>query len=291
MSLRWRDGMSIRVERPHDGVALVVIDSPATVNAITQGMLVDLAAAFRSLRGDPSVRAAVITATGRKAFSTGINLGDAERVFKMDENDLDNDVVHQMESCPFPVVGAVNGVAINAGFEIALACDVLMCSPNASFLDTHVKLGILPSWGLSQKLPRAVGTGAARVASLACRPIAAEEAFRRGLVVAVVPEKSPRDGNGDGDGGLVPGDGDFVPGDGDTPALLAEALRLAREMAALPASGVRGYKRLATDGAGMRFADARAEERRRAFAQYRALPESFFAKMRAVAGLKPRARM
>ena len=273
MSLRWRDGMSIRVERPHEGVALVVIDSPATVNAIPQGMLVDLAAAFRSLRGDPSVRAAVITATGRKAFSTGINLGDAERVFKMDENDLDNDVVHQMESCPFPVVGAVNGVAINAGFEIALACDVLMCSPNASFLDTHVKLGILPSWGLSQKLPRAVGTGAARVASLACRPIAAEEAFRRGLVVAVVPEKSPRDR------------------DGDTPALLAEALRLAREMAALPASGVRGYKRLATDGEGMRFADARAEERRRAFAQYRALPESFFAKMRAVAGLKPRARM
>jgi enoyl-CoA hydratase len=284
VSLRPRDGMSIRVERPHDGVALVVIDSPATVNAITQGMLVDLAAAFRSLRGDPTVRAAVITATGRKAFSTGINLGDAERVFKMDENDLDNDIVHQMESCPFPVVGAVNGVAINAGFEIALACDVLMCSPNASFLDTHVKLGILPSWGLSQKLPRAVGTGAARVASLACRPIAAEEAFRRGLVVAVVPEKSPRDGDGDGDGG-------FVPGDGDTPALLAEALRLAREMAALPASGVRGYKRLATDGAGMRFADARAEERRRAFAQYRALPESFFAKMRAVAGLKPRARM
>lgn len=273
--------MSIRVERPHDGVALVVIDSPATVNAITQGMLVDLAAAFRSLRGDPSVRAAVITATGQKAFSTGINLGDAERVFKMDENDLDNDIVHQMESCPFPVVGAINGVAINAGFEIALACDILMCAPNASFLDTHAKLGILPSWGLSQKLPRAVGAGLARMASLACRPIAAEEAFRRGLVVAIVPERTRGDGDEDIDG----------DGDEDTPALLAEAMRLAREMAALPSSGVRGYKRLATDGAGMRFADARAEERRRAFAQYRALPESFFAKMRAVAGLKPRARM
>ena len=138
------------------------------MNAITQGMLVDLAAAFRSLRGDPSVRAAVITATGRKAFSTGINLGDAERVFKMDENDLDNDIVHQMESCPFPVAGAINGVAINAGFEIALACDILMCAPNASFLDTHAKLGILPSWGLSQKLrarwaPASRGWRASRV--------------------------------------------------------------------------------------------------------------------------------
>ena len=134
--------------------------------------------------------------------------------------------------------------------------------------------------GIIAKLPRAVGAGVARIASLACRPLA-EEAFRRGLVVAIVPERTRGDGDGDIDG----------DGDEDTPALLAEALRLAREMAALPASGVRGYKRLATDGAGMRFADARAEERRRAFAQYRALPESFFAKMRAVAGLKPRARM
>ena len=68
------------------------------------------------------------------------------QVFKMGEGEFDKDIVHQMERCPFVIVGAINGWAINAGFEIALACDVLLASPHAAFLDTHVKLGILPSW-------------------------------------------------------------------------------------------------------------------------------------------------
>ena len=120
--------MSVHVHRPASlpGVAVVVIDSPKTVNAITQVMLLSLAKAFRDLRVDRSVRAAVLTATGRRAFSTGIDLGDAERVFKMDESRLDDDIVHQMELCPFPIIGAVNGVAINAGFELALACLLLL---------------------------------------------------------------------------------------------------------------------------------------------------------------------
>lgn len=148
--------MSIHVERPSPGIVTVTIDSPSTVNAITQQMLVRLASAFGALAQDETVRAVVLTGTGRKAFSTGINLGDAEKVFKMDENDRDKDVVHQMERCPFPIIGAINGFAINAGFEMALACDVLLASPNAKFIDTHAKLGIIPSWGLSQKLPRIV---------------------------------------------------------------------------------------------------------------------------------------
>ena len=94
--------MSVHVHRPASlpGVAVVVIDSPKTVNAITQVMLLSLAKAFRDLRVDGSVRAAVLTATGRRAFSTGIDLGDAERVFKMDESRLDDDIVHQMDKAP-----------------------------------------------------------------------------------------------------------------------------------------------------------------------------------------------
>ncbi|ACO67269.1 predicted protein, partial [Micromonas commoda] len=170
------------------GVAVVVIDSPKTVNAITQVMLLSLAKAFRDLRVDRSVRAAVLTATGRRAFSTGIDLGDAERVFKMDESRLDDDIVHQMELCPFPIIGAVNGVAINAGFELALACDVLLASPRASFRDTHAAFGILPSWGLSQKLPRIVGANVARMTSLTAAPLTATDARRCGLVNAIVHE-------------------------------------------------------------------------------------------------------
>ena len=174
--------MSVHVHRPASlpGVAVVVIDSPKTVNAITQVMLLSLAKAFRDLRVDRTVRAAVLTATGRRAFSTGIDLGDAERVFKMDESRLDDDIVHQMELCPFPIIGAVNGVAINAGFELALACDVLLASPRASFRDTHAAFGILPSWGLSQKLPRIVGANVARMTSLTSVPLTATDARRCG---------------------------------------------------------------------------------------------------------------
>lgn len=85
--------MSIRVERPFPGIITVTIDSPSTVNAITQKMLVQLARTFGELSEDETVRAVVITGSGDKAFSTGINLGDAEKVFKMDEHDRDKDVV------------------------------------------------------------------------------------------------------------------------------------------------------------------------------------------------------
>ena len=182
--------MSVRVHRLASvpGVTVVVIDSPKTVNAITQGMLLALAKAFRELRVDRSVKCVVLTATGRRAFSTGIDLRDAERVFKMDESRVDDDIVHQMELCPFPIVGAINGVAINAGFELALACDVLLASPRASFRDTHATFGILPSWGLSQKLARIVGANVARMTSLAASPLAATDAHRCGLVNLVVHE-------------------------------------------------------------------------------------------------------
>ena len=182
--------MSVRVHRLASvpGVAVVVIDSPKTVNAITQAMLLALAKAFRELRVDRSVKCVVLTATGRRAFSTGIDLRDAERVFKMDESRVDDDIVHQMELCPFPIVGAINGVAINAGFELALACDVLLASPRASFRDTHAAFGILPSWGLSQKLARIVGANVARMTSLAASPLAATDAHRCGLVNLVVHE-------------------------------------------------------------------------------------------------------
>ena len=97
--------MSIHVVRPHQGIVVVTIDSPPTVNAITQDMLVRLARAFGDIATDESVCAVILTASGRKAFSTGINLGDAEKVFKMDESDTEKDIVHQMERCTFPIIG------------------------------------------------------------------------------------------------------------------------------------------------------------------------------------------
>ena len=188
--------MSIRVERldADARVAVVTIDAPSTSNAITRPMLVHLARAFRELRDaeNPAVRACVLAARGRKAFSAGIDLSAAEDVFKMDANDLTNDIVHQMERCDFLIVGAINGVAVNAGFELALACDVLVCSPRAAWIDTHAKLGLLPSWGLSAKLPRIVGAKAANAVSLAGAPLDADAALRCVQSLTLVPIRPRR---------------------------------------------------------------------------------------------------
>ena len=268
--------MSIRVEWPKEGIAVVVIDAPSTNNALSRDMLTGLAAAFRGLRADDATRVAVLTGGGSRAFCAGIDLKHADAVFKMDERDVDNDPVFQMEHASFPIVGAVRGFAINAGFELALACDVLLCAPCATFLDTHVKLGILPSWGLAAKLSRVIGPGAARRASLACRPVRADEARRLGLVVDVVDDQAQSDGTGAVDYGSP---------------LMVEALSLAHAIARSSPASVAGYKKIAVDAFAAPLGAARREERARAFAQYRALPASFFAKMRSAAGMRPSAKL
>ena len=273
--------MSIRVEWPKEGVAVVVIDAPSTNNALTGDMLTGLAAAFRGLRADDATRVAVLTGGGSRAFCAGIDLRHASSVFKMDERDVDNDPVFQMEHASFPIVGAVRGFAINAGFELALACDVLLCTPSATFLDTHVKFGILPSWGLAAKLSRVIGPGAARRASLACRPIGADEARRRGLVVDVVDEAEDASSSSSVSTGGV---------DYSSP-LMVEALSLASSIARSNPASVAGYKRIAVDAFAAPLGAAMLEERKRAFAQYRALPASFFAKMQSAAGIRPRAKL
>lgn len=87
---------------------------------------------------------------GTQAFTAGVDLSAARQVFKNPEEDTDSDIVHQMDQCTMPIIGAINGWAINAGFEMALACDLLFAAPSAVFMDTHCKFGLMPSWGLSQ---------------------------------------------------------------------------------------------------------------------------------------------
>jgi enoyl-CoA hydratase len=86
-----------------------------------------------------------------------------------------------------PVIGAVNGVAVTGGLELALHCDILIASERASFADTHARVGLLPTWGLSVRLPQAVGTGLARRMSLTGDYLSAADALRAGLVTEVVP--------------------------------------------------------------------------------------------------------
>lgn len=98
--------------------------------------MVRLARQINALGKDESVRVIVLTGSGR-AFCSGVDLTAAEEVFKGDVKDVETDPVAQMEQCQKPIIGAINGFAVTAGFEIALACDILIASKRAKFMDTH----------------------------------------------------------------------------------------------------------------------------------------------------------
>ncbi|GFQ07439.1 probable enoyl-coa hydratase mitochondrial [Phtheirospermum japonicum] len=175
----------IFIHREPNGVAYVIINRPKSLNSLTRPMMTDLAGSIKRLASEDSVRVIVITGSGR-AFCSGVDLTAAEGVFKGDVKDVETDLVAQMERCKKPIIGAINGFAVTAGFEIALACDLLVASKEAKFMDTHARFGIFPSWGLSQKLSRIIGPSRAREASLAATPITAEQAEKWGLVNHVV---------------------------------------------------------------------------------------------------------
>ncbi|XP_057957345.1 probable enoyl-CoA hydratase 1, peroxisomal [Malania oleifera] len=175
----------ILVTREPGGIAHVTINRPAALNSLTRAMMADMARAFKSLDGDDPVKVIVLSGSGR-SFCSGVDLTTAEEVFKGDVKDLEADPVAQMELCRKPIIGAIAGFAVTGGFEIALACDVLVAAKGAKFIDTHVRFGIFPSWGLSQKLSRIIGANRAREVSLTSMPVTAEQAEKWGLVNYVV---------------------------------------------------------------------------------------------------------
>lgn len=128
----------ILVNREPDGVAFVTINRPKSLNSLTKPMMTDLAKAFKALDRDDSVRVIILSGSGR-AFCSGVDLTAAEDVFKGDVKDVEADPVAQMERCRKPIIGAINGFAVTAGFEIALACDILVAAKGAKFMDTHAR--------------------------------------------------------------------------------------------------------------------------------------------------------
>eukprot|EP00252_Welwitschia_mirabilis_P017150 TRINITY_DN38062_c0_g1_i1.p1 TRINITY_DN38062_c0_g1~~TRINITY_DN38062_c0_g1_i1.p1 ORF type:complete len:263 (-),score=42.80 TRINITY_DN38062_c0_g1_i1:226-1014(-) len=179
-------GNLVLVKKNEDGIAYVTINRTKSLNSLTRQMIVDLAKTFKSLDQDPKVKVIIFTGAGR-AFCAGVDLTAAQDVFKGNVKNMDEDLVYQMEHCKKPIIGAVNGFAITGGFEIALACDILIGSTEAKFVDTHAKFGIFPSWGLSQKLPRLIGANRAREVSFTALPIDAQTAEKWGILSRVVP--------------------------------------------------------------------------------------------------------
>jgi len=175
------------------GVALVTLNRPDANNALNRELSEAIIETFSALAANESVRAIVLTGAGR-CFCAGVDLKALTEDPALLASGMGlgpaSPIVVALEQCPQPIIGAVNGAAVTGGFELALACDFLFASEHARFADTHARVGILPGWGLSQKLSRIIGINRAREMSLTGNFIDAHRAEAWGLVNRVCPSET-----------------------------------------------------------------------------------------------------
>jgi enoyl-CoA hydratase len=172
------------------GIALVTINRPEKLNALSGAVIAELRDVFERIAGDPAIRAAILTGAGAKAFVAGADIGELAVLAPVGARDYalrGQQACRAIETCGKPVVAAVNGFALGGGMELAMACTVRFASENARFGQPEVKLGIVPGYGGTQRLPRLVGRGRALEMLLSGEPVSAAEAYRIGLANAVVP--------------------------------------------------------------------------------------------------------
>lgn len=241
------DEPQLLVER--DGpVTVLTLNRPKQLNALSTTLRAEIVKTVRSLAADRDTRAVVLTGSGR-AFSAGVDLKEAgSKGFSLGVGGAhsapsDLDLASAFASCPWPIVGAINGFAITGGFELALMCDVLIASTEAKFADTHGRVGLMPVWGLSQKLPRLIGPGRAKELSLTGNFLDAATAERWGLVNRVVAPDE----------------------------LLSAAKKLAHEMAQVDGALLKKLKAEIDDGLAMQLPQALAMEIERGSAHNRSI--------------------
>ncbi|MDH4146574.1 MAG: enoyl-CoA hydratase/isomerase family protein [Acidimicrobiia bacterium] len=179
----------VRFER-RGAVALVTLDRPDQLNAIDRSVVEGLAAATATVESDASLRAVVITGTGR-AFCAGADIAmmqtlDDPRAFAGYLDDL-GAVLSRIETLPCPVVGALNGMAFGGGLELALVCDLRVLADDASVGVPEIRIGVLPGGGGTQRLARLVPAAIATQMVLSGAPLAAADAHRLGLVNELAP--------------------------------------------------------------------------------------------------------
>jgi len=171
------------------GVALVTVNRPDKLNALSGAVVVELKNAFERIESDAAIRAAIVTGAGERAFVAGADINELAALSAFEARDYaarGQQAFRMLETSRKPSVAAVNGYALGGGLELAMACTVRFASESAKLGQPEVKLGIIPGYGGTQRLPRLVGRGRALELLLSGEPVTAAEAYRIGLVNAVV---------------------------------------------------------------------------------------------------------
>jgi enoyl-CoA hydratase/carnithine racemase len=176
----------------NEGIATLTLNRPQVMNALNTQLREELAAALDDARRDPEVRAVILTGAGERAFSAGMDLrefsqrqGEPQPLTETRRYRFDRP--NPVYSFDKPIIAAVNGLAFGGGTEMALLCDIIVASENASFALAEVKRGIIPGNGGTQRLPRMIGKNRALEMIMTAIPVDAQEAHRIGLANHVVP--------------------------------------------------------------------------------------------------------
>ncbi len=175
-----------------DGIAFITISRPEKLNALNRRVIEELSECFREVADSESLKVVILTGAGEKSFVAGADIGELAQQTPVEGQETaarGQSLFNFIENLGKPVIAAVNGYALGGGCELAMACTLRIASENARFGQPEVKLGIIPGYAGTQRLPRLVGKGRALEMILTGEPVTAQEAYRIGLVNQVVPQK------------------------------------------------------------------------------------------------------
>jgi enoyl-CoA hydratase len=223
---------------PPDGVALLTLDRPDALNAVSFALLAELVAALRSLDADPGCRCVVVTGSGARAFAAGADIRElAQQTPESLRAGAGFERWDELREIGLPIIAAVRGYALGGGCELAMVCDLIVAAEDAQFGQPEIKLGVIPGAGGTQRLTRAIGKVRAMELILTGRSISARDAEAAGLVNVVVPAEETVD----------------------------RALELAGRIATMPQLAVRAAKVMVNRAAETSLSDGLAEERQAFF--------------------------
>src|SRR5256884_408369 len=173
-----------------NAISYVTVNRPKVLNALHMATMEELRTAFTDIKNDPAIRVAILTGSGEKAFIAGADISELAKHHAVSGKEYTHrgqSVLDLIENLGKPVIACINGFALGGGCEIAMACTMRLASQNAKLGQPEVRLGIIPGYGGTQRLPRLVGKGMAMQLLLTGEMISAQEAHRIGLVNEVIP--------------------------------------------------------------------------------------------------------
>jgi enoyl-CoA hydratase len=217
-------------------VAIVTLNRPKQLNALSQAVLGEIDAALDELAADDAVRVIILTGSGDRAFAAGADIGELAQLASATQGRIlasrSHHLGRKMADLHKPIIAAINGFALGGGLELALACDIRLASESAQLGLPEVTLGIIPGWGGTQRLPRLVGPAMAKLLMMSGERIDAAEAHRLGIVERVYPQAE----------------------------LLNAARELAQKLAGMPPLSIAAIKQAVNRGLNMALDDANMYE-------------------------------